>query len=79
MMSTSRFASTAAHVTPGYRLGSGGNEERFGRCSSASADMDWRPTAAGADDAHSRAALPRLAGPVHELTADCKRRSWRAV
>ena len=25
--------------------------------------MDWRPTAAGADDAHSRAALPCRAGP----------------
>ena len=63
MISASRFASTAAHVTPGYRLGSGGNEERFDRCSSARADMDWRPTAAGADDAHSRAALPCRAGP----------------
>jgi hypothetical protein len=77
MMSASRFASTAAHVTPGYRLGSGGNEERFDLCSSARADMDWRPTASG--QTTPTALLPCPTGPVHELTADCKRRSGRAV
>ena len=61
MISASRIASTAAHVTPGYRLGSCGNEERFDRCSSAGADMDSQPTAAG--QTTPTAVLPCRAGP----------------